>query len=222
MTANSMRRMFGRLGFVAPGPEMLVVDQGINRIDELSDLDDAVIDAFLKLLRRPGGIIPNPNAAVEGQTARITAPGISVSMRAATHLKLSVYYCRHQMRKSCPLRTTDITLPRIKALKNLREEEEYAIDPLLPQKVDVKNWSNTLEAIQEWISMYQGIKKAPLSYVIQTNIEPLTTRLILHISSRVQNIPHIRRKLRLARQFTITFQQLSQLIMPSISRLFGN
>ena len=53
--------MFERLGFVAPGPDILVVDQGINQIEELSDRDDAEVDALLKLLRRPGGIIPNPN-----------------------------------------------------------------------------------------------------------------------------------------------------------------
>ena len=136
MATNAMRTMFGQLGFVLPGPEILVFDQGINRIKELSDLDDAEVDDLLKLLRRLGGIIPNPNATAAGQTANITAPGISVSTKAATHLKLSVYYCRHQMRTSRPLRTTNITLPRIKALKNLREEEETAIDPLLyPQRL---------------------------------------------------------------------------------------
>ena len=30
---------------------MLVGNQGINRIEELSDLDDAEVEAFLKLLR---------------------------------------------------------------------------------------------------------------------------------------------------------------------------
>ena len=164
--------MFGRLGFVTPVPKMLVVDQGINQIEELSNLDDAEVYPLLKHLRRPGGIIPTPNAAVAGQTVNITAPVMLVSMRAATHLKLSVYYYRHQMRKSRPLRTTDITLPRIKALKDLREEEESTIDPLLPPKVDVKNWSKTLETIQEWISIYQGIKNAPLSCVIRTDIDP--------------------------------------------------
>ena len=64
--------------------KMLVVDQGINRIEELSNLDDAEVYPLLKLLRRPGGIIPNPNAAVAGQTVNITAPVMLVSMRAAT------------------------------------------------------------------------------------------------------------------------------------------
>ena len=70
--------MFERLGFVAPGPEILVVDQGINRIEEISDMDDAEVDALLNLLRRPGRIIPNQNATVADQTANITDPGISV------------------------------------------------------------------------------------------------------------------------------------------------
>ena len=64
--------------------KMLVVDQGINQIEELSNLDDAEVYPLLKLLRRPCGIIPNPNAAVAGQTVNITAPVMLVSMRAAT------------------------------------------------------------------------------------------------------------------------------------------
>ena len=170
--ANAMKTMFGRLGFLAPGPEMLVVDQGIDRIDELSDLDDAEVETLLKLLRRPGGTIVNPNAAAAGQPAHVTAPGIAVSMRAATHLKLAVYYCRHQKRTSRPLRTTDITCPKIKALKNLRDEEENATDPDEAPKIDVKNWLKTLEALQEWISLHPGIKCAPLSYVIRAEINP--------------------------------------------------
>ena len=123
-TANTMRTMFGRLGFNAPGPEMLVIDQGVNRAEELSDLDDDEVETLLKLLHRPGGTIPNPNADNAGQPAHITAPGISVSMTATTNLKLAVCYCRHQIRTSRPLRTSDITCPCIKALKNLRDEEE--------------------------------------------------------------------------------------------------
>ena len=53
--AQAMRTMFTRLGFVDPGPNMIVVDQGIDHIDVLADLDDEEIETLLKLLRRPGG-----------------------------------------------------------------------------------------------------------------------------------------------------------------------
>ena len=51
MVVNAIRTMFGRLGFVAPVPKILVVDQGINQIEELSNLDDAEVYPLLKLLQ---------------------------------------------------------------------------------------------------------------------------------------------------------------------------
>ena len=48
MATNEMRIIFGQLGFVAPGPEILVVDQGIHWIEEIFDLDDAEEDTLLK------------------------------------------------------------------------------------------------------------------------------------------------------------------------------
>ena len=95
-----MRALFSRLGFIGQGPVMLTVDQGIADINELSALDDEEIETLLKLLRRPGGTVANPNAADPGQPAFIQAPGISVSMRAATNLKLAVYFLRHKLRTS--------------------------------------------------------------------------------------------------------------------------
>ena len=65
--AQAMRTMFTRLGFVDPGPNMIVVDQGIDHIDVLADLDNEEIETLLKLLRHPWGVIANPNAADPGQ-----------------------------------------------------------------------------------------------------------------------------------------------------------
>ena len=87
-----MRALFSRLGFIGQGPVMLTIDQGIDDINELSALEDEEIETLLKLLRRPGGTVANPNAADTGQPVFINAPGISVSMRAATNLKLAVYF----------------------------------------------------------------------------------------------------------------------------------
>ena len=84
MTVNAMRMIFGRLGFVAPGPEMLVVDQRINRIEELSDLDNDEVETLLKLFLCSGGTILNLNAANAAQPAHIHAPGISAFMHTDT------------------------------------------------------------------------------------------------------------------------------------------
>ena len=169
--ANAMRTMFGRLGFLGQGPVMLTVDQGIDYVDELKDLDDDEVETLLKLLRRPGGTVVNPNAANPGQPAHITAPGISVSMRAATHLKLAVFYCRHMKIISRPIRPADITCTSIKTFKALREEEEASKDPTKTPTLDKKNWSKTLEAVQEWIGGHLGITKVPLSYVVREEVD---------------------------------------------------
>ena len=92
---------------------MLTIDQGIDGINELSELDDEEIDTLLKLIRRPGGTVANPNAADPGQPAFINAPGISVSMRAATNLKLAVYFLRHQLRPSRTITTPSVTVADI-------------------------------------------------------------------------------------------------------------
>ena len=85
---------------------MITVNQGIDQIDELKDLEDDEVETLLKLLRRPAGTVPNPNAVNPSQASHITASSISVSMRAATHLKLAVYYYHHMARISRPVRIT--------------------------------------------------------------------------------------------------------------------
>ena len=138
--AQAMRTMFTRLGFVDPGPNMIVVDQGIDNIDVLADLDDDEIETLLKLLRRPGGTIANPNAADPGQPAYINAPGISVSMRAASNLKLATYFCRHLRRTSRPFTAADVVLVSVRAMKPLRDEELSHSPPTEVPKINPKNW----------------------------------------------------------------------------------
>ena len=138
MAAATMRTMFRRLGFIDPGLTMLTVDQGIDDIAELEDLNDNEVKSLLKLLRSPGGNIRNPSARNPGQPAHITAPGISVSLKASTNLTLAVYYCRHLKRTSRTVRVVDVTIDKIKSLKPLRAEEKVHEDTTLHPKIDNK------------------------------------------------------------------------------------
>ena len=170
--AAAMRAAFARLGFTDPGPTMIVGDQGIDHINILADLDDEEVETLLKLLRRPGGTIANPNAGDPGQPAFITAPGISVSMRAATNLKLAVYYCRHMTRTSRLFAAATVTTAIIRPLKPLRDEELAHTAPTETPSINPKNWPKTLEALFEFFSCHLGVNKAPLSYVIRTEEDP--------------------------------------------------
>eukprot|EP00978_Attheya_sp_CCMP212_P037960 scaffold183518_cov25-Attheya_sp.AAC.1 len=77
-------------------------------VDELSEITDHEIESLCKVVRRPGGAVPNPNAHVAGQPATYMARGESISMIAESNLKLASYYLCHQERIS---RTQLHTMP---------------------------------------------------------------------------------------------------------------
>ena len=150
---------------------MLTVDQGIDDIKELEDLSDDEVKSLLKLLRSPGGTVRNPSSRNPGQPAHITAPGISVSLKASSNLYAAVYYLRHLKRTSRKALVTDVTTKKVKELKSLRAEEKSHEDPSKPPKIDSKNWPKTLEAVAEWLTQHLGISNAPLSYVVREAID---------------------------------------------------
>jgi hypothetical protein len=53
-------------------------------------------------MKKPGGMIPNPNAGAPGALAEINNPGFNVSIKAEENLTLAVHYACHQLRVGCP------------------------------------------------------------------------------------------------------------------------
>jgi hypothetical protein len=52
-------------------------------------LKDTEVEDFCKIVRRTGGTIPNPNAAVGvGQHQKIPISGINVTLRVSNNLKI--------------------------------------------------------------------------------------------------------------------------------------
>ena len=142
-TIVAMNDMYVRLGFTVAAAAFLTGAQGMRNLDELSLLTETEVEALCKLLRSPGGMIPNP----AGRGNPIVAPGCSVSMRAITNLKLSCYFVRHQNRTSRDCEPADVTLVRVRELRPLRESEITYV--ALADKITVndKNWPKTLESL---------------------------------------------------------------------------
>ena len=86
-----MRQAYVRLGFTQAAALAITDVQGVDSIEELRMLKDAEIANLCKVMRRPGGTIPNPNAAVAGQPATIPNPGIPISLMAENRLVLAAY-----------------------------------------------------------------------------------------------------------------------------------
>ena len=104
----AMRAMFERLGFTQRGAVVLTTTQGFDSLQELGYLKDGDVTDLCKALRRPGGTIPDPNAAAGADVPQVPNPGVSVSMMAETNLKLACFLVRHLARVSRTAQPADI------------------------------------------------------------------------------------------------------------------
>ena len=144
----------------------------MDEITELALLSDTECESLCKLVRRPGGLIPNPNAAAAGQPPMINAPGHTVSMRAVTNLKLACFFIRHHVRTSRSCSAATVILADIRTLRDLKALEEAYTIPDSPPSINEKNWPKTLEGLVLWVAKHLGVKKTPLQYIIRTKQNP--------------------------------------------------
>ncbi|KAI2505609.1 hypothetical protein MHU86_8851 [Fragilaria crotonensis] len=160
-----MRGVMTRIGFSEAAAQALVEEQGMNELEEIRLLSDDEVESLCKVIRRPGGTIPNPAGGPP-----IPAPGVQVNQRAEGHLKLLAFYLRHQERVSRPVNAPDLTLAMIRTVRELREFEATYKDPStdLPT-INIKDWPKTMEAIEEYLHSFLGERKIPLAYVVRKN-----------------------------------------------------
>jgi hypothetical protein len=157
--------------FTNAAASMITTQQGIDELAEIKILTDSEIEGLCKVVRRPGGSVPNPNAATAGQPATITASGESISMIAESNLKLASYYLRHQERIGRVVDYAAITLDSVRILRDLKQYEKDHVDPTVEPTIDTKDWSATMDAIVEWLRGHLGVNKVPLAYVVRKEQE---------------------------------------------------
>ena len=168
----AMRTTLTRLGFTQDVAATITNVQGVDSIDELKFLNDKEVEGLCNNIRKPGGMMPNPDAGAQGEPAMIRNPEQGVSARAENNLKLCCYFIRHCERISRSVTVDQITLANIRALHDLRDAEINHIDPEpMPKLMDSKNWPKTMEGIVEYLRGCLGVTKIPLSYVVRDHIE---------------------------------------------------
>ena len=164
MEPAAVRTALIRIGFVEAAAQALTDDQGIDSLDEIRILSDDDIANLCKLLRRPGGVVLG---AVNAAGNPVPNPGIQVSARAETNLKLTAFYLRHKVRTGRVVAPADVTLASIRSLRELREfEDTYKSSEDVPT-INDKDWPKTMETILEYLRSYLGDKKIPLAYVVR-------------------------------------------------------
>ena len=97
----------------------------------------------------------------------IPNPGVAVSLRAETNLKLACYQVRHCVRTSRDLAPTGVTLASMRSMEDLKTVEEKHVNPTVQPKIKGTNWPKTIEAIVEYLRSYNGTTGIPLAYIIR-------------------------------------------------------
>ena len=168
----AMRTALTHLGFTQDVAAMITNIQGVDSIDELKFLNDNEVEGLCNNIRKPGGMMPNPDAGVQGEPAMICNPGQGVSARAKNNLKLCCYFICHCERISRSVTADQITLANVHALRDLRDAEIDHVDhEPMPKLMDWKNWPKTMEGIVEYLRGCLGVTKIPLSYIVRDHIE---------------------------------------------------
>lgn len=166
----ALRQAYVRLGFSNAAAHSITDEQQIDTVAELGLLYDDDIETLCKVVRRPGGTIPNP---VGDEPQLVPDPGVPVSMRAENNLKLAAYWVRHQRRVSREPVAVNITLDNVRHLRELRDLEKDYNAPTETPKIDEKDWTKTLEGLVEYLRACPGETKIPLSYVTRKTREVL-------------------------------------------------
>ena len=160
-----LRAALMRLGFSAKAAGFITDDQGLDTLDELKVLTNDEIESLCKVVRRPGGTVPNPNAGDPGQPATLSNPGEQVPLRAELNLKLACYYLRFKDQTSRVVGSPEINLVNVRELRNHRDWEKSHKDVDAPE-LSLRDWSRNIESIEEWLRGCLGVSKIPLAYVV--------------------------------------------------------
>ena len=160
MANVAMRSAFQRLGFTVEAATRITDTQGIDSVEELLLLTDHDVENLCKALKRPGGTIQ-----VAG--ANQPDPGVQVSLRAETNMKLACYFLRHRVRISRVSHAADITIANTRSVREMKLTEENHENPSDPPTISHKDWPKTMEAIEEYLRNYLGETGIPLAYVVR-------------------------------------------------------
>ena len=145
--------MLTRLGWNNYASSLMYNNQEINSIEKFRYLDDESVKTICKVLRRPGCV--TATGALD--------PGVKVNARDQSNLMLDVYFINNRYRVSRDVTFRNVTLAGVRKFSSQREMEEYATEgSVATPMVYIKDWSNMLEVVEEYLRTFYGANGTPL------------------------------------------------------------
>jgi hypothetical protein len=173
----SLRQAYARLLIPQDTVRALIDHQGLNSLQMLKPMTPREVEDLCNNMRKPGGMIPNPDRhtaaglVIAGAPAQVRNNGCQVAWQTEKTLKRLVYWLQHRDRISRPTTPTDVTHAGVlsAALQHLMDTEKDHVNPTEPTKLDMTDWPRVFEILDDSLSLITGYTGVPLSYLIRSD-----------------------------------------------------
>ena len=161
-----------------------VRDEGLTTLDDLSSFDDEGIKTLCASVRKPGGLIPDPNApppAVgrgarnqnQGPQAMIANPGFKIPAICERRMKDAAYTAKYYEMIGRGISSDSLSADRILEFKVLKELQKNHKDPdKFPVISKTFSITKALDALPGYLRERLGCRGVALSYIIRENPTP--------------------------------------------------
>jgi hypothetical protein len=157
-----------------------IFGQGYVTYETFEYMTDDDVTNLCQTIRKPGGMIPNPRGAREGEAApdMINNPGTPVGDLFEKRLKQLAYYLKYIHLTQRPFRVTHAVVPELQSLWQYKTRMETRLKEERPDYPDKYTTSkaarDVLENMEQWINQSYGNSGIPLAYVIREDVDAPT------------------------------------------------
>ena len=146
-----------------------IQSEGLAILDDLLEFDDASIKILCSSVRKPGGLVTDPN----DPTRMIVDPGFNIPAICEKRLKWAAYAARCYQMVGRTLTQDGLSRNRIKLFEKHAELVKDHVDPeKLPVVTKTYGIMKAMDVLPNHLRERLGSRKIPLSYVIRENENP--------------------------------------------------
>ena len=150
-----------------------IQSEGLETLNDFLEFDKDGIKTLCSSVRKPGGMIANPNAAVEGQPAQIPNPGFNIPAICEKRMIAATYTARTYDLIGRPITVDSMSRSRLKAYENHRQLVKEHEDPeKLPEVSRTFGIVKAMDLVPSHLHDRLGVRKVPLIYVIRDVVDP--------------------------------------------------
>ena len=147
--------------------------EGLESIQDFAEFEKEDIETLCASVRKPGGTIPNPNAAAPGAPATIPNPGFAIPAICEKRLISAAYTAKMYSMIGRDIDNNTMNRARLKkfdAHKRLIDEHQ---DPeKLPQVTKTFGIIKAMDLVPGHLRERLGLEKVALSYIIRDEVIP--------------------------------------------------